>query len=51
MVPALFELAALLALGAQEPAPPPWRTDVQAAREEAVRLKRPCVLFLYVDSL
>jgi hypothetical protein len=41
----------LLLLAAQEAPQAPWRTDVQAARESAVQQGRPCVLFLYVDSL
>lgn len=49
MIRTLIQLAALLAL--QEAPPAPWRSDAQAAREAAVREKKPCVLFLYVDSL
>jgi hypothetical protein len=29
---------------------PPWRTDVQAARQAALLAKKPCVLILNVDN-
>jgi hypothetical protein len=29
---------------------PPWRTDVRAARREALREGRPCVLLLNIES-
>lgn len=51
MMQALLGLAALFATGLQDAPPAPWRTDVQAAREAAVREKKPCVLLLFIDSL
>ena len=48
MIVWLASLAFLSAASVQEPAP--WRTDVQAARETALREQRPCVIFLYLDS-
>ena len=47
----LLGLSVLFLGGAQEAPAAPWRTDVQAARELAVREGRSCVLFLFVDSL
>ena len=48
MIGLLAGLAFLSTAALQEPAP--WRTDVQAARESALREQRPCVIFLYLDS-
>jgi hypothetical protein len=48
MIGWLAGLAFLSSATVQQPAP--WRTDVQAARESALREQRPCVIFLYLDS-
>jgi hypothetical protein len=44
-------LAVLSWAPVQESVEAPWRTDVRAAREAALREGRPCVIFLFVDSL
>jgi hypothetical protein len=46
-MPGTIAALAFLALTAPQE---PWRTDVRAAREDAVRKRRPCVLLLYVDG-
>ena len=48
MIGLLAGLAFLSSAAVQEPAP--WRTDVKAARESALRERRPCIIFLYLDS-
>lgn len=45
---ALLLLACLALVHA--PPPPPWRRDADAAREEARRAGRPCVLILGANA-
>jgi hypothetical protein len=48
---ALLALSVPLLSASLQEAQAPWTTDVQAARASAVRQARPCVIFLYIDSL
>jgi len=50
MIGLLVGVAILTAASGQDAAKAPWRTDVQAARDEALRDRRPCVILLYLDS-
>ena len=50
MIGLLTGLMILSSAAAQDPAKAPWRSDVHAARESALRDRLPCVIFLYLDS-